>query len=99
MIKVKKPGHLLAWCIKKLNSDRAINEIHYLPGQLSMEPVEINQIFGSYYNTLYSESPENLTNQTSFLDGLDFLLYFRRHKIGPGKRNWMVLKYLMLFQI
>jgi hypothetical protein len=38
-----------------------------------MDPVEINQTFAFYSNILYnSESPNNLTDQTSFLDGLEF---------------------------
>lgn len=39
--------------------------------ELSTDPTEINNTFVSYYKILYSsDSPPNLVNQNSFLDGL-----------------------------
>lgn len=48
----EKPGKLLAWQIKKLESDRAINTIRNEQGELSTDPTEINNTFVSYYKTL-----------------------------------------------
>lgn len=67
----EKPGRLLTWHIKKLDADRAINAIQTQSGTVSTDPQEINEIFTSYYKTIYtSESPENLDKQNGFLDGL-----------------------------
>uniref|UniRef100_A0A669E357 Reverse transcriptase domain-containing protein n=1 Tax=Oreochromis niloticus TaxID=8128 RepID=A0A669E357_ORENI len=69
----EKPGKLLAWQIKKLESDRAINIIRNDQGELSTDPTEINNTFVSYYKTLYnSDSPLDLVNQNTFLDRLVF---------------------------
>ena len=69
----EKPSKLLAWQIKKLESDRAINTIRNEQGELSTDPTEMNSTFVSYYKTLYnSDSPLDLVNQNSFLEGLVF---------------------------
>ncbi len=68
----EKPGKLLAWQIKKLESDRAINSIRNEQGELSTDPTEIINTFVLYYKTLYnSDCPVDLANQNSFLDKLD----------------------------
>ena len=68
----EKPGKVLAWQIKKLNSERAINAIRNEQGVITTDPLEINNTFVSFYKTLYqSEYPINSGNRNSFLDRLD----------------------------
>lgn len=67
----EKPGKLLAWQIKRLKSERAINAIRNEKGILSTDPTDINNTFVSYYKTLYSsDSPLNLICQNRLLNGL-----------------------------
>lgn len=64
----EKPGKLLAWQIKKIESDRAINTIRNEQGELTTDPTEINNTFVSYYKTLYnSDNPRDLSKQNNFL--------------------------------
>lgn len=68
----EKPSKLLAWQIKKLDSERAITTIRNEQGELTADPNEINNSFVSYYKTLYnSDSSLDLLNQNNFLDRLD----------------------------
>ncbi len=67
----EKSGRLLAWQIKKLDANRAVTAIQTRSGTVSTDPQEINDIFTSYYKTLYtSESSGRLGTQTEFLDGI-----------------------------
>lgn len=67
----EKPGKLLAWQIKKLQSERAITIIEDDTGN-TIYPLEINRAFKYYYESLYSsECPLNSEAQTDFLDGID----------------------------
>ncbi len=69
----EKPTKLLAWQLKKLTSERSINEIRNEKGVITTYPGEINDTFVSFFNSLYqSETPTNPTNRNNFLDGLDF---------------------------
>ncbi len=64
-------GRLLAWRIKKLDANRAVTAIQTRSGTISTDPQEINDVFTSYYKTLYtSESSGTLGTQTEFLDGI-----------------------------
>lgn len=68
----EKPSKLLAWQLKKLASERTINEIKNSEGKITSDPGEINNIFVSFYETLYqSEFPASHINQNIFLDGLN----------------------------
>ena len=67
-----KPSRLLAWQIKKLNTERAINAIRNEKGVITTDPLEINQTFVSFYKTLYqSKYPAESIDQNTFLDGLE----------------------------
>lgn len=69
----EKPGKLLAWRIKQLQSERAINAIENVKGEVTADPIEINNTFREFYESLYSsEYPPNSDAQTSFLDNLKF---------------------------
>lgn len=65
--------------------DRAITAIQTEHGVISTDPQGINDIFTSYYKTLYM-SPENVESQTKFLDGIcsipSILDDFKAHMIG-----------------
>lgn len=68
----EKPSKLLAWQLKKLASERTINEIKNSEGKITSDPGEINNIFVSFYESLYqSEFPASPFNQNIFLDGLN----------------------------
>uniref|UniRef100_A0A8C7WYP2 Reverse transcriptase domain-containing protein n=1 Tax=Oryzias sinensis TaxID=183150 RepID=A0A8C7WYP2_9TELE len=69
----EKCGKLLAWRIRKQQSDRAINSIKTSGGDISTNPAEINNTFRSFYELLYtSECSNNWQNQNSFLNKLKF---------------------------
>jgi len=69
----EKCGKLLAWWLKKNQLDRAINSIKTPAGDMTSEPVEINNIFRDFYEALYtSERSDDLHCQNSFLDQLRF---------------------------
>lgn len=68
----EKPGRLLAWQIKKLDSQKAISTIRNEQGDLTSNPQEINEAFLSFYKAVYcSDQSINTANQMAFLDGLD----------------------------
>lgn len=63
---------MLSWQIKKLDSERAIDVIRNKQGEITLDPLEMNHAFVSFYKTLYqSVYPINPVNQNFFLDGLD----------------------------
>lgn len=69
----EKAGKLLAWRIKKIQADRAINSIINENGENIVDPQEINNVLKTYYEDLYkSENTNILEKQDSFLDKLNF---------------------------
>ncbi len=48
-----KADKLLAWRIKKMQSERTINNIKLNSGNLTTDPVEINNHFRDFYQMLY----------------------------------------------
>ncbi len=69
----EKPGKLLAWRIKKIQTNRAINSILLVDGQASTDPLEINNALKLYYENVYtSECLDTLLEQNNFLDELEF---------------------------
>lgn len=54
----EKAGKLLAWQIKKLDTEKAINNIQTENGELISDPLEINNIFVSFYKDLYKSESE-----------------------------------------
>lgn len=68
----EKPGKLLAWQFKKLQSERAITIIEDDTGNTIVDPLKINRAFKYYYESLHSsECPLNSEAQTDFLDDID----------------------------
>ena len=69
----EKPGKLLAWRIKKIQTDRAINSLALENGVNIVDPLEINNTFKLYFENLYeSEFTNDLEKQDNFLDKLKF---------------------------
>ncbi|KAJ0062189.1 hypothetical protein NL108_017638 [Boleophthalmus pectinirostris] len=69
----EKASKLLAWRIKKMQSDRAILNIELNSGVLTTDPSEINERFREFYEQLYkSECNVNEAVQNNFLDKLQF---------------------------
>lgn len=69
----KKAGKLLAWRIKKIQTDGAINSIIDENGENIVDPQEINNVLKVYYENLYkSEYTNILERRDSFLDKLNF---------------------------
>lgn len=69
----EKPGKLLAWQIKQLETRKAITSIKTNNGDTIIDPVGINEEFRKYYENLYESQIEyDPQSQNSFLDKLDF---------------------------
>lgn len=70
----ERAGKLLAWRIKQLQTERAINSIQIKEGEVTLNQTEIIVVFRSYYQALYSfEYLEGAAEtQKVFLDALDF---------------------------
>uniref|UniRef100_A0A669DA51 Reverse transcriptase domain-containing protein n=1 Tax=Oreochromis niloticus TaxID=8128 RepID=A0A669DA51_ORENI len=69
----EKAGRLLAWRIKKMQSERAINSIKTSSGNVTVDPLEINDSFREFYEKLYkSECAQASEEQDIFLDQLQF---------------------------
>lgn len=69
----EKAGKLLAWRIRKLQTERAINSIRTSNGDLTVDPQEINSTFREFYEQLYkSEIPPTSLERDAFLDSLAF---------------------------
>ena len=70
-----------------MQAERTINSIKSNSGNLSMDPVEINNTFGDFYKWLYkSECTDNREAQKTFLDQLQFPTISEEEKItldGP----------------
>lgn len=68
----QKAGKPLAWRIKKVQTDRAINSIKSADGKDLNDLVDINTAFTNYYEDLYkSEYPDNPEKLNDFLDQLN----------------------------
>lgn len=71
----EKAGKLLAWRLKKVQTDRAINSVKLQDGKILIDPSEINTAFKEFYEDLYKSeySPLNSSGkQKEFLDKLHF---------------------------
>lgn len=69
----EKAGKLLAWRIKKTQSERAINNIKTPSGKVTVDPSEINDSFRQFYENLYkSDCCHTSEEQDLFLDQLQF---------------------------
>lgn len=63
----------LAWRVKKIQSDRAINSIISPSGNLTVDLFEINNRFREFYEHLYrSECPQTSEVRDTFLDHFKF---------------------------
>lgn len=59
---------LLAWQIKKIDSDRAINKIELENNCITTDLVKNNMAFRSFYENLYhTEYPEDSSTQNTFV--------------------------------
>lgn len=67
----EKAGKILAWHIKKLQSERAINSIK-TNGKLTNDQAEINSAFKMFYEKLYTSEHEDSGQQEHFLSSLVF---------------------------
>ncbi len=77
----EKAGKLLAWQIKKLDTEKAINNIQIENGELTSNPLEINNTFVSFYKDLYkSESEHYIEDQGHFLNNLQIPLISEEDK-------------------
>ena len=63
----EKPGKLLAWQLKKIQAERAINSVETMSGDVTTDPIEINATFRNFYELLY-KSEYTGTTQQAFLD-------------------------------
>ena len=64
-----KSGKILAWQIKKLETERAINSIQTPNDGIAVDPLLINDTFAAYYQTLYdTESSGSEQDQSLFLN-------------------------------
>lgn len=69
----EKSGKILAWRIKNLQANRAINAIVSEQGQSVTDQFKINKAFKVYYEKHYSpDYPDTSEDQNSFLDELQF---------------------------
>lgn len=69
----EKAGKLLAWRIKKQQAERAILSIKTTEDVLVTDPIEINDCFRTFYQTLYqTECNPNEEIQNIFLKDLQF---------------------------
>lgn len=78
----ERVGKLLAWRIKKVQTERAVNTITSEDGKQIIDPNEINASFANYYENLYKpECSNGLDDQSRFLDKLDFPQRMRQSSI------------------
>lgn len=70
----EKAGQLLAWRIKKMQAERIINSIKSIAGNLTTDPLEIDNNLQDFYEMLYeSEYTQNGKEQNACLYQLKFL--------------------------
>ena len=68
----EKAGKVLAWRIKKLQTERSITILKNSLGETVADPIEINEAFREYYDRLYSsEVSQGHSQQEVFLDNLN----------------------------
>ena len=71
----EKAGKLLAWRLKRIQTDRAINSVKLQDGKILIDPSEINTAFKEFYENLYKSEYSSLNSsgkQKEFLDKLQF---------------------------
>ena len=71
----EKAGKLLAWRLKRIQTDRAINSVKLQDGKILIDPSEINTAFKEFYENLYKSEYSSLNSsgkQKEFLDQLQF---------------------------
>lgn len=69
----EKAGKILAWRIKKMETERTINSVQIGSNPPITDPLDINTAFRSFYETLYlSECSVTPDSQKQFLDALVF---------------------------
>lgn len=79
----EKAGKLLAWRIKKIRSERAINSIITQTGVMSNDPQDINNAFKEFYQSLYrSECSSASAHRDTFLNHLQFEMLTEEVKEG-----------------
>lgn len=66
----EKAGKLLAWRIKQKQSERTINCIEDNCGNITVDPVKINDTFKCFFENLYSSEYADNSTQKEFLDSL-----------------------------
>lgn len=77
----EKSGRLLAWQIKKQEAERAISSIELPDGRISVDPLEINDNFASFYQLLYtSEASDSIGDRVAFLSELKIPQISEEHK-------------------
>ena len=80
----EKPGRLLAWDIKQIQSKKAINSVEDANGEVTVDPLKINYTFEQFCKTLYSS--QYLSNNDALnllnLDKLNLEFpHFRRFQV------------------
>lgn len=82
----EKAGKLLAWRIKKIQSERAINGIITQSGKIIHGPLDINNTFKEFYQSLYrSECSPMSAYRDTFLDQLQFKTLTEEVKVDLDK--------------
>lgn len=68
----EKPGKVLAWRLKQLQSERAITSLQGDQGETIVDPTEINESFRKFYEGLYSSEILNENSELKvFLDSIN----------------------------
>lgn len=68
----EKPGKILAWQIKQLETQKNITSIINSKGESIVDPIEINKEFRNYYEKLYDSQGQIIQNtQNLFLDKIN----------------------------
>lgn len=68
----EKAGKLLAWRIKKMQTERAINSIVTSSGNITTDPMAINNSFREFYEQLYSSECDDSVEQDIFFDQFQY---------------------------
>lgn len=77
----EKAGKLLAWRIKKIQAETTINSIKSTSGNLTTDPLEINNSFRNFYEMVYKSEYTEKGELTQFIEQLQF------QKITEEKKN------------
>lgn len=81
----EKAGKLLAWRIKQIQTERTINSIEDYNGNITCDPVKINDTFKCFFETLYTSEYSNNGAQTAFLDSLSIPIISEEAKMSLDK--------------